>query len=219
MFAPIGPLDSSSGVMGIARNPAIAQRIALALNSSQIAGATISKATRIAQAENAYAQIARNQFNRERPFLPPGARMPTIGFAATQAAPGTGIPMVPELPWAGLTYGPGNQGRRPVEFSPATAMQAVENVPVNGPPAMQKFVKQDRGYARQVPLHEYAHVFQSPRVFSTRPLAEGGAEAFKRYVARRLREQQFMAPGYGGFVGDVQRQRGRTWILRGQFGQ
>lgn len=79
------------------------------------------------------------------------------------------------------------------------------------------------GAINQLP-HEMAHLRQTPDVLSSIPIREGGAQGFADLVAQIAAQRAGIpyAPGNfdAGYAGYVQqaRQRGRDWLLAGQFG-
>jgi hypothetical protein len=83
----------------------------------------------------------------------------------------------------------------------------------------------DVNWARMTLVHEWAHDFQSAAVLSGEIwLLEGGAQAFSELVAPRIyarrgiRVREF-ASNYDRFEQRVKRERGRVWILTGQFNE
>lgn len=175
------------------------------------AAANKSQATRYAQARFAYAIMARRDFQRAKPYLPSGAKQPALHFLPLGKINGRSTVLPSQ--YAAFVW----PGTKRVNVDPSTALTAVENVPIFGPGAkFGKLIQHQKDYNQQVPIHEYAHVFQGPQAFTDKARTEGGAEAFKQYVTKRVGMPRTAAPGYQDYVRAVKR-LGPQFYLKGQF--
>lgn len=109
------------------------------------------------------------------------------------------------------SFGP--RGKRAVHFTPADAL------------AFAGGDKKDRAFAAVMPIHEFAHVFQTNQAadepvrdyFRNRAAIEGGAEGFTRHMADLYGLPQSTNELYRAYVRGTRRRKGSRYFTKGQF--
>lgn len=163
--------------------------------------------------EQTYRGHADQLWQKARRYYPKGAKEPKLNFV--YAKDRTDVTGVPSGPHTGsykayvLDAGP-HKGE--VNVYPRVAQGQTASNP------------QLRAFARSVPIHEWAHVFQMKAGHSYRdkgrPTIEGGAEAFNRLVSPKVGEKAVTNKEYRRYVLALRHQLGphyRDYILHGQF--
>jgi hypothetical protein len=160
------------------------------------------------------------------------ARMPNLDLTGRIAAGASGQAMTPNNPYSPLrTNWVGLDPHMIRRLAALTSSEpGLRNMPPSRlPPALHAAPYGLFTPASRTLLHEWAHVFQSPRTYGLGQKAiEGGAEAYSRNAINRVlgRLGARAQPGtrFGGFpwaypewTAMVQRAYGPNWVRRGQF--
>lgn len=172
--------------------------------------------TRLVQRENPqYRKNTRRTLAKVKrtAAVPPEARhkrnprLHIIALRVLQSGPGTGMKVFGNHPFGAYADDHG------IHVTPDSVHQSFDHSPATS--------RKARVYAREIPIHEYAHTLQVPHIVahgrSSRALTEGGAEAFKLVAAHDIGLPPVAAPAYAKWARRILIGKGLGYVTRGQF--